>query len=136
MVLASEGLRYYVENLWLVLCCLNPISVAGMTTDHEKYLRSCIKKYLITQHHFLQDQVRHRNSSRLYLSAHNPEYLEYIKKKKEALMNHETVEIVEVKPIVTKHYYNDMFVNEFNLHFGYPLLCRPPQSFSSSYSTE
>ena len=56
----------------------------------------------------------------MFLSAHNPEYLEYIKKKKEALMNHETVEIVEVKPIVTNHYYNDVFVNEFNLHFGYP----------------
>ena len=77
---------------------------------------------------------RHRNSSRLYLSpdlsiermyelflsAHNPEYLEYIERKKQALINHETVEIVEVKPIVTKHYYNDTFVNEFNLHFGYP----------------
>ena len=35
----------------------------------------------------------------MFLSAHNPEYLEYIKKTKEALMNHETVEIVEVKPI-------------------------------------
>ena len=77
---------------------------------------------------------RHRNSSRLYLSpdlsidrmyemflsTHNPKYLEYTRKKKEAFMNHETVEIEEVKPIVTKHYYHDVFVNEFNLHFGYP----------------
>ena len=50
----------------------------------------------------------------MFLSAYNPEYLENIKKKKE------TVEIVEVKPIVTKDYYNDVFVNEYNLHFGYP----------------
>ena len=78
---------------------------------------------------------RHKNSSRLYLSPelsiermyemflaeNNPEYLEYIRKKKEALLNHERgVEIIEVKPIVTKHYYNDVFVSKFNLHFGYP----------------
>ena len=53
----------------------------------------------------------------MFLSAHNPEYLEYIKKKKEALMNHKTVEVVEVKPIVTKHYYSNVFVNEFKSTF-------------------
>lgn len=25
-----------------------------------------------------------------------------------------------MKPIVSKHYYHDVFVNEFNLQFGYP----------------
>ena len=58
----------------------------------------------------------------VFLPADNPDYLEYVKKKKEALMNHKTVEVVEVKPIVTKYYYNDSVINEFNLHFGYPRL--------------
>ena len=40
-----------------------------------------------------------------FLQLHNPEYVEYMKHKREALIN---------------HYYHDVFVKEFNIHFGFP----------------
>lgn len=62
--------------------------------------------------------------SEQFLTTHNPEYIEYISKKRKALIGHtndnDTKSSDDVKPVVSKHYYNDVFVKEFNLHFGYP----------------
>ncbi len=57
-----------------------------------------------------------------FLEKHNPEYVEFMKRKREALISHHPLssDVVELKPIVTKHYYNDVFVSNFNIQFGYP----------------
>ncbi len=52
--------------------------------------------------------------------AHNPEYIQHMKDKQKAIINHtagneEESEVDDMKPLVSKHYYNDVFVTEFNL---------------------
>ncbi len=61
----------------------------------------------------------------MFLVAHNPEYIQHMKDKQKAIINHtagneEESEVDDMKPLVSKHYYNDVFVTEFNLYFGYP----------------
>ena len=90
-----------------------------------------IKSFPARESHY----SRHKNSQRLYLSPdlsiermyeqflqiHSPEYIHYMEIKREALINHQPLDfLTEVKPIISKHYYHDVFVNEFNLQFGYP----------------
>ena len=97
---------------------------------HKKIVEH-IESFPTRQNHY----SRHKNSQRLYLSPdlsiermyeqflekHNPEYVEYMKNKREALINHCPPDsLLEIEPIVSKHYYHDVFVSEFNLHFGYP----------------
>jgi hypothetical protein len=96
---------------------------------HQK-VREHIMSFSAQQSHY----SRHKNSERLYLSpelsinrmyeqfleAHNPDYFEYMKAKQQALINHVENTLSEVKPMITKRYYHDVFVNEFNIHFGYP----------------
>ena len=54
---------------------------------------------------------------------HDPEYLAYVERRREALISHQEItESVERKPIISEHYYHDVFVNEFNIHFGLPRL--------------
>ena len=44
-----------------------------------------------------------------------------MKNKREALINHRPPDsLLKIELIVLKHYYHDVFVSEFNLHFGYP----------------
>ena len=40
--------------------------------------------------------------------------------RREALINHQEVGSVEIQPIISEHYYHDIFVKEFNIHFGSP----------------
>ena len=40
--------------------------------------------------------------------------------RREALKNHQPADSEEIKPIVSEHYYHDVFVTEFNIHFGFP----------------
>ena len=37
--------------------------------------------------------------------------------KRKVLINHQPLDFLT---IISKHYYHDVFVNEFNLQFGYP----------------
>ena len=94
----------------------------------HKKVREHIMSFPARQSHY----SRHKNSGRMYLSAdlsiermyelflseNDPEYLE-LKKRKESGITNDTNEI-ETKPICSKHYYHDVFVQEFNIHFGYP----------------
>ena len=98
---------------------------------HQK-VRDHILSYQSRPSHY----SRHKNSGRQYLPpelsiekmynmflvAYNPEYVQYMKEKQEAVIGHKDNEndYDLLKPLVSKHYYNDVFVMEFNLHFGYP----------------
>lgn len=77
---------------------------------------------------------RKDNSERVYLSAelsiarlyheflekNDPEYLQLIKKTTNYILQHELVEELRKPPLVSEHMYHDIFVTEFNIHFGYP----------------
>ena len=96
---------------------------------HSK-VREHIMSFKARQSHY----SRRHNPGRLYLSPelsvarmyqmflaeHDPPYVAYLQKKREAVISHQPVTEHEVKPIVSEHYYHDVFVNEFNIHFGYP----------------
>lgn len=97
-----------------------------VSEELHQQVRNHIISFPARQSHY----SRHKNSNRKYLSAdlsiermyqlflakHNPEYLEFMKEKEAS----DTTDSLEMKPIVSKHYYHDIFVNEFNIHFGYP----------------
>lgn len=56
----------------------------------------------------------------MFLAKHDPDYVAFVERRREALISHQATEEEERKPIVTERYYHDVFVNEFNIHFGYP----------------
>ena len=56
----------------------------------------------------------------MFLAKHDPAYVAHLERKREALIRHEEACSSEIKPIVSEHYYHDVFVSEFNLRFGYP----------------
>ena len=57
----------------------------------------------------------------MFLAKHDPTYIAHMQRKRDALINHQaTTDSQEVKPIISEHYYHDVFVREFNILFGFP----------------
>ena len=57
----------------------------------------------------------------MFLAKHDPAYIAHTQRKRNALINHQaTTDSQEVKPIISEHYYHDVFMREFNIHFGFP----------------
>lgn len=56
------------------------------------------------------------------MAKNDTEYVVYMERRREALISNQPVcesDTVDRKPIVSEHYYHDVFVNEFNIHFGF-----------------
>ena len=97
---------------------------------HQK-VRDHIRSFPARQSHY----PRHNNPGRVYLSPdlsiarmyymflakHDPTYIAHMQRKRDGLINHQaTTDSHEVKPIISEHYYHNVFVREFNIHFGFP----------------
>ena len=54
-----------------------------------------------------------------FLQTHDPEYLVLQEANLQRKISHQPLEVLR-KPLVSEHFYHDLFVNEFNIHFGYP----------------
>ena len=107
--------------------CNRPLKVSEEL--HQK-VREHIMSFPARQSHY----SRHNNPGRLYLSPdlsiarmyqmflgkYDPTYVAHMERKREALINHQLADSEEIKPLVSEHYYHDIFVNEFNIHFGFP----------------
>ena len=55
----------------------------------------------------------------MFLEAHDPEYIQIQEDDVQRRIAHQPVEKLQ-KPLVSEHLYHDIFVSEFNIHFGYP----------------
>lgn len=101
-----------------------------VSDDLHSKVREHIMSFEARQSHY----SRSHNAGRLYLSPelsisrmyqmflakHDPSYVAYLQRKREAVINHQPFTEQDAKPIVSEHYYHDIFVTEFNIHFGYP----------------
>ena len=56
----------------------------------------------------------------MFLEKHDPDYVAEMERRRQALLNQQQLECSDIQPIVTEHFYHDIFVNEFNIHFGFP----------------
>ena len=54
-----------------------------------------------------------------FLKKYDPEYIQLKEENRKHLIANEPVPKLR-KPLVTEHMYHDIFVTEFNIHFGYP----------------
>ena len=55
----------------------------------------------------------------MFLGKYDPTYVAHMERKREALINYQLADSEEIKPLVSEHYYHDIFVNEFNIHVGF-----------------
>ena len=56
---------------------------------------------------------------RNFLEKHDPEYLKLEEANLQLKMSHKPTEKIR-KPLVSEHFYHDIFTSEFNIYFGYP----------------
>lgn len=98
-------------------------------TEVKDLIREHIKSLPSRQSHY----SRKDNPQRIYLSPdlsiarlyhkflekHDPEYIQLQKEHQNCIMAHKAAPKLR-KPLVSEHLYHDIFVNEFNIHFGYP----------------
>ena len=54
-----------------------------------------------------------------FLQCHDPEYIQLQEENQQRRIRHEPVQKIR-SPLVSEHMYHDIFVGEFNIHFGYP----------------
>ena len=58
-------------------------------------------------------------SCSVFMEKHDLEYVKLQEENRERAISHQPVQQIR-KPIVTLHFYHDLFVTEFNIYFGYP----------------
>ena len=112
----------------------------GKHSNHYKIdedIRQFVQEHILSFPSRGSHYSRQDNSNCLYLSAglsiawmyhdsfleiHDPEYLKLEKESKCKKWCHELDQdqVSLWKPLVSEHFYHDIFVTEFNIHFGYP----------------
>lgn len=68
---------------------------------------------------YLSPELSIARLHRMFLEAHDPEYVQMQEDNLQRRIAHQSVEKLR-KPLVSEHLYHDIFVTEFNIHFGYP----------------
>ena len=68
---------------------------------------------------YLSPELSIAKLHRMFLEAHDPEYIQIQEDNVQRRIAHQPVEKLR-KPLVSEHLYHDIFVSEFNIHFGYP----------------
>ena len=106
----------------------------GKHSNHYKIdedTRQMVRDHILSFPSRSSHYSRQDNSNRLYLSAelsiaqmyhdflekHDPEYVEEESKRKKWCHD---LDQGTRKPLISEHFYHDIFVTEFNLHFGNP----------------
>ena len=68
---------------------------------------------------YLSPELSIARLHRMFLEAHDPEYIQLQEDNLQRRIAHQSVQKLR-KPLVSEHLYHDIFVNEFNIHFGHP----------------
>ncbi len=90
--------------------------------EHIKSFPARSSHYSRADNHSRTYLPPHLSVARLYrkfLEIHDSEYIELEEENLRRKMSHEPALKLR-KPIVSQHFYHDLFVSEFNIHFGYP----------------
>lgn len=53
------------------------------------------------------------------MEKHDPQYLQLEEENRQRKISHKPLQKIR-KAIASEHFYHDIFVNEFNIYFGYP----------------
>ena len=68
---------------------------------------------------YLSPELSIARLHRDFLEKHDPEYLRLEEENRQRKISHQPLQKLR-KPIASEHFYHDIFVREFNIHFGYP----------------
>ena len=68
---------------------------------------------------YLSPELSITRLHRAFLEQYDPEYLQLEEENRKLRIAHKPIKKLR-KPFVTEHLYHDIFVSEFNIHFGYP----------------
>lgn len=104
-------------------------SHCSVAEDVKKLVREHIETFPTRHSHYSRKDNIERvylpsdlSIARLYrdfLEKHDPDYLTLEEENRKRVVAHEPVEILR-KPLISEHMYHDIFVTEYNIHFGYP----------------
>ena len=111
----------------------------GKHSNHYKIdedTRQLVREHILSFPSRSSHYSRQDNSNHLYLSAelsiarmycdflekHDPEYIKLEEESKRKKWHHELNQdqVTLRKLLISVHFYHDIFVTEFNIHFGYP----------------
>jgi len=96
--------------------------IKDLVRDHIKLLPSRQSHYSRTDNAGRTYPSPDLSIARLYhkfLERHDPEYITLQEERQRCMVSHKPIPSLR-KPLVSEHFYHDIFVNEFNIHFGYP----------------
>ena len=68
---------------------------------------------------YLSPELSIARLHRDFLEKHDPQYLQLEEENRQRKISHQPLQKIR-KPIASEHFYHDIFVNEFNIYFGYP----------------
>ena len=88
--------------------------IQSFPTRHSHYSRSDNSGRV-----YLSLELSIARLHRMFLETHDPEYIQMEQSNIQRRIVHEPAEKLR-KPFVSEHLYHDIFVTEFNIHFGYP----------------
>ena len=97
-------------------------TIRDMVMDHISSLPARTSHYSRKQNHgrkYLPPELSIARLHKEFKKIHDPEFLQIEELNYQKKILHQPVAEIR-KPIVSEHFYHDIFVNEFNIGFGYP----------------
>ena len=99
-----------------------PEEVRELVRDHIRTFPARNSHYSRKDNHgrtYLSSDLSIARLYKNFLQIHDPQYLALQEANLQRKISHQPLETIK-KPLVSEHFYHDIFTNEFNIYFGYP----------------